>query len=394
MLNVCRLYSRKMSYMKQSACWILTLFFLLSACGPTQQLSKRYTYEDKEVFALIGRLEKNASDREAARLLPEAYQAAVQKRREITNQLNLSGGTGDKYMEMAREWEVLLQMYQRIKASEAAARALPDPWDPRASIDGARKLAADEYYQAGLTFMGYNTRQQAQQAYDYFEKASRAYPGYKEVNRLLQEAAARATLRVLVNPVNYNRFAWSYWGFQNDWLQQEMVRDLNARSYRNTRFYTDWELRSQQLVPDRVVDLSFSELFIDQVHSDSRSYRRSKQIETGRTKSVPSKPVYTTVYATVTVNRRFMSSYATLECRIYNRETNQNILFDRFPDRFDWRQETARYTGDRRALTPEDLALINNRFDNYPPSRVQMAERLVRNTYNQLLSRIQSGVNF
>lgn len=372
----------------------VVMVFILAACSSSRNISKRYTYEDKEVFNLIARLEKNPSDREASRLLPGTYNAAIQKRREITSQLNQSAGTGDKYMEMAGEWEVLLQMYKRIKASPAASSALPDPWDPSRSIDNARKLAADEYYTAGMVYLGYNTRQQAQQAYEYFEKASKAYPGYKDVNRLLQEAAARATIRVLVNPVNYNRFGWSYWGFQNDWLQQEMVRDLNARSYKNVRFYTDWDLRSQQLVPDRIVDLDFTELFIDQVHSDSRTYRRSKEIETGRTKSVPPKPIYQTVYATVYVNRRYMSSYATLECRIYDRETNQNILYDRFPDRFDWRQETARYTGDSRALTPGDLALINNRYDDYPPGREQIVERLVRNTYNQLLNRIQSGVSF
>ncbi|MBC6490768.1 hypothetical protein ACFSQD_16615 [Flavihumibacter stibioxidans] len=380
--------------MKLTVICSVVMVFILAACGSSGNISKRYTYEDKEVFNLIARLEKNPSDREASRLLPESYNAAIQKRKEITNQLNQSAGTGDKYMEMAGEWEVLLQMYKRIRASPAASKALPDPWDPSRAIDNARKLAADEYYDAGMVYMGYNTRQQAQQAYDYFEKASRAYPGYKDVDRLLQAAAARATIRVLVNPVNYNRFGWSYWGFRNDWLQQEMVRDLNARSYKNVRFYTDWELRSQQLVPDRIVDLDFTELFVDQVHSDSRTYRRSKEIETGRTKSVPPKPIYQTVYATVYVNRRYMSSYATLECRIYDRETNRNMLYDRFPDRFDWKQETARYTGDRRALTPGDLALINNRYDDYPPGREQIVERLVRNTYNQLLNRIQSGVSF
>ena len=89
-----------------------------------------------------------------------------------------------------------------------------------------------------------------------------------------------------------------------------------------------------------------------------------------------------------------MSSYATLECRIYDRETNNNSLYDRFSDRIVWVQERATYTGDRRALTPQDIALISNRWDDYPPNREQLAETLVRKTYQQLLSRISSGVNF
>ena len=89
-----------------------------------------------------------------------------------------------------------------------------------------------------------------------------------------------------------------------------------------------------------------------------------------------------------------MESNATLECRIYEWATGRNILYDRFPDRFTWREETATYKGDQRALTPADWNLINNRFNNNPPSRNELADRLIRNCYGLLLSRIRSGVRF
>lgn len=366
---------------------------LLLACSGSR-ISKRYTPEDKTVFDLIERLEKNPGDKEAGRLLPEAYQYAREKRKEITDQLGAAGVQGDRYMEMANEWMVLKQMHDRIKSTPGAAAVLPDPWDPTPMIEGAKKLAAEDYYKAGMTFLGYNTREYAQKAYENFQKAAKASPGYKDVDNMIRVAADKATTRVLVNPVNYNRYGFGYYGFQNDWLQQQMVRDLNARAFANTRFYTEWELRSQQLVPDKVVDLDFIELFLDNIHSDSRSYQRSKQVVIGQTNSKPPKPVMQTVYATVTVQRRYMSSYATLECRIYDRQSNQTILADRFPERIEWIQERATYTGDRRALTAADIALISNVWNDYPPSREQMAETLVRNTYQQLLSRISSGVNW
>lgn len=372
------------------------LFFsgLFWACGGGGKLSRYYTEEDKAVFELIERVGKTPSDKSALRLLGDAYDAAFQKRSRQTATSNMGSQTGDQLMHWAREWEVVQQMYTKIKVLPDVDRKLPMLQNPTPEVERMRQLAAEQYYLAGSTYLGYNTRQQAQTALELFEKSNKAWPGYKDVSRLMQEAAERAIIRVLVNPVNYNRYSFSYWGFQNDWLQQQMVRDLNARAFRNVRFFTEFDLRAQQLVPDKIVDLDFVELFVDRVHSENRRFERSKNIKTGETKSKPPQPIYTTVRATVFVQRQYMASYATLECRIYDRATNQNSLYDRFPDRFNWTQEKARYTGDRRALTAADLAMLNNRWDDYPPTREQIADRLIRNAYQQLLSRINSGVLF
>ncbi|WP_290706889.1 hypothetical protein [Flavihumibacter sp. CACIAM 22H1] len=364
------------------------------SCGGANRLSRYYTEEDKAVFELVDQVKKTPADKALVRQLFDAYDMAFQKREKMDQYPGLGNHLGDHYMGIAREWEIVQKMYQAIRQLPLADKQQPVILDPTSRLNQVKQEAAEQYYQSGKALLGYNTRQQAVQALDYLEKANKAWPGYKDLNQLLQVAAERAVTRVLVNPVNYNRYNWSYWGFQNDWLQQQMVRDLNARAFRNVRFFTEWELRSQQLVPDKIVDLDFVELFVDRVHTERKRYDRSKSIKTGETKSNPPQPIYTTVRATVFVDRQYMTSYATLECRIYDRENNQNILFDRFPDRFNWVQERARFTGDRRALEPSDIALLNNRWDDRPPTREQIAEQLIRSTYQQLLSRINSGVSF
>lgn len=370
------------------------LLLLLFACGSGNRLSNRYTFEDKTVFELIERLNKNAHDKQAADMLPAAYEAALEKRKEIIAANKNSGHLGDRWMEIAKEREVLLQMYQAIKASPAASQALPTIKDPAPAINSAKEKAANEYYNQGLEYLNYNNRQYAQQAYDYFSKANQAVPGFKDVRNLLQQAEAASMIRVVVNPVQYDRYGFNYWGFTNDWLQQQMVRDLNTGSFRHVRFFTDWEARGQNIRPDRVVDLNFTRIFIGPVSSDNYTIQRSAQVQTGSTKSNPPKPVYTTVYATVYVSRRILQSNASLECRIYDWATGRNILFDNFPDNYVWRQERATYKGDQRALTQADWAMINNRFDDRPPTRNQIADRLIRNCYSMLLNRIQSGVSF
>ncbi|WP_315818910.1 hypothetical protein [Paraflavitalea speifideaquila] len=262
------------------------LLFLL-ACGSGNKLSNRYTYEDKTVFELIERLNKNAQDKQAADMLPAAYDSALEKRKEIITANKNSGHLGDRWMEIAKEREVLLQMYQAIKGSPAASQALPNVKDPSPAIVSAKEKAATEYYNQGLEYMNYNNRQYAQQAYDYFSKANNAVPGFKDVNNLLRQAEEKSMIRVVVNPVQYDRYGYNYWGFTNDWLQQQMVRDLNNGSFQHVRFFTDWEARAQRIRADRVVDLNFTSIFIGQLSSNNYTIQRSTQIQTGSTKSNP-----------------------------------------------------------------------------------------------------------
>jgi hypothetical protein len=173
-----------------------------------------------------------------------------------------------------------------------------------------------------------------------------------------------------------------------------MVRDLNFRSYRNVKFYSDWQASSQNIYPDKIVEMNYTTIYIGQVFNRSHTYNRSAEIETGSTKSDPPKPVYTTVYATVYVNERYMQSNAVLQCRIYNVTGSNNIMYDNFPANYNWTYATARYTGDKRALTPQDWQMVNNNYIMNPPGRNEIATRLLQDCYNLLISRINSNVRF
>ncbi|MEI9807274.1 MAG: hypothetical protein WDO16_04980 [Bacteroidota bacterium] len=261
-------------------------------------------------------------------------------------------------------------------------------------IQEAKQKAAEEYYNQGVQYMGYNNRPYALKAYDMFLKANDAYPNYKDVRIQIEQALDVATIKVVVRPVNYYNYGWSYWGFNTDYMQYKLINDLNNSSYKNIRFYSEAEAASKRIPVDRIVDLNFNDLYIGQVYSDNYSTKRSKQIETGQTKTDPPKPIYTIVYATVYVNRRVLQSRASLDCRIYDRATERTILSDRFHDDYAWQEENGRFTGDNRALEASDWTIINNSGNRNPPSHNEIAERLINNCYSQLLSRIRNGVSF
>ncbi len=372
---------------------MLLCFSLLAGCATTQKIEKHYTFEDKQVFDLIDRLNKNPNDKEAEELLPEAYNQALTTRNAIkeTNYNNLNNG--DRHIANATSWQVIQNIYQAIVLSVAARKIIPDPVNASAQIQHEYSLAAQEYYEDGQTYLSYNSKQYAQMAYDAFTKADKAVPGYKDVAQLMAVARDKAMIKVVVNPVNYYNNNFRYWGFNNDFLQDQMVRDLNFRSYSNVKFYTNWQASTQAINADKVVDLNYTNITIGSVFTRTYNYKRSAQIQTGNTKSLPPQPVYTTVYATVYVTERSMQNLATLQCRIYNTNNNGNILYDNFPSSYNWTYSTARYSGDSRALQAQDWALINNSMMNAPGRNV-IADRLIRDSYNMLISRINSNVRF
>ncbi|MBN8673137.1 MAG: hypothetical protein J0L56_03320 [Chitinophagales bacterium] len=372
----------------------LLFSLILSACSPTKQIEKRYTPDDKLVFDLIERLKKNPNDAEAAKQLPEAYEQAAEVRKNINSNTFNNMNEGDRWIEISRQLLVAQQLYSEIKGNTVISKIIPNPWDPTVKIQEAKQKAAEEYYNQGQRYLTYNNRPYARKAYDMFVKANNAYPNYKDVREMMEQSKLLATIKVVVNPVNYDNYGWNYWGFNNDYLQYKIIRDLNNSSYRDVKFYSEDEARRLNIRPDRIVNLAFTDLYIGQLFNDRYSIDRSKQIEVGQTKTNPPQPIYETVKATVYVTRRVLQSRASLECRIYDWASNRNILFDRFPDNNTWKDESARYTGDKRALEQSDRNLINNSSNINPPSRNELAQRLIDNCYNQLLSRIRNGVSF
>jgi hypothetical protein len=65
----------------------------------------------------------------------------------------------------------------------------------------------------------------------------------------------------------------------------------------------------------------------------------------------------------------------------------KNIGSNSYNENYRWEQETATFTGDRRALSSSDLDLINN-SQGQPPSR----EVILNDLYDQLYPRIRNQV--
>jgi len=379
---------------------LLTLT-LLFACGNKIIPNSNRQFlsaEDEAVLELLLDIKKNPNDQSLLDLLPAMYDRAMQSRSAMEDYVLRDNAPGDRWVLWRRQLEASQSITDAILAIPQASAMIKNPVHFRDQISAARVNAAEEYYQKGIDLLQNENRQDARLALEAFQKAKKEMPDYKDLNTRIRKAEELATLYVVVNPVDYYGFGWNYWGFQNDYLQYQMLRDLNNRSYKMTRFLTEQEARGMQIRPERVVDMRFARLQVNNPYTERDSYQREKQIPNPNAKTdslgrpLPGQGTIT-VKATISITRRFVEGNADLECRIYDIASGRNILYDHFPGRYNWVYETAAYNGDQRALTDADLRILNNRFDRYP-TREEVGQKLINDAYTDLIRRIEQGVNF
>lgn len=382
---------------------LLTTILLVSLFACSKKLvpnaSRQFlSAEDEAVLELLVEIKKNPDNKDLLDLLPATYQRAMDSRAAMEGYVLRDNPPGDRWVLWRRQLEASQSITDAVLAIPQASAMIKEPVHFRDQISRARVSAAEEYYQLGTDLLKTEDRLDARKALEAFQKARKEVPDYRDLAQQIRRAEELATLYVVVNPVDYYGFGWNYWGFQNDYLQWQMLRDLNNRSFRMTRFLSEQEARGMRIRPERVVDMRFARLQVSNPYTERDTYHREKQIPVPNPKKDslgrPLPPVdYTTVRASITFTKQYINGDADLECRIYDIVTGRNILYDHFPGRYNWMFESATFTGDQRALTDDDIRKLNNRFDRYP-TREEVGQKLINDAYGVLIRRIEQGVNF
>ena len=82
-----------------------------------------------------------------------------------------------------------------------------------------------------------------------------------------------------------------------------------------------------------------------------------------------------------------------MEMNIRDIRSNRNISYRTFSNNYRWQQESGSYSGDRRALSNNDWAILNN--NNYnSPRKEDVLEDLYRKIYPQVKNEITNQVDW
>jgi hypothetical protein len=367
---------------------LLSIAFL--ACGSGNKIYR--TTEDKTLLKTIKALDKNPDNAQLRADLNDLYKQAAQSHLDLIDLYNRQTDLS-RWDNILKEYQSLRSLSETVNASATAQQILKVPLYV-SELETSKQNAAAAYYDYAVQEMNRDSREDYKEAWYAFRKADAYIPGFKDARAQMAIAFQKGTVNVVINPVRDNSYYYNNLGsnrygnsFNNDNFQRNLVRDLGG-AYNRTlpaMFYTDWEAITKNIRPDWQVDLTWENLDVPRPYSKNYSRSLSKQVEIG--KDTSGKSIYQTVYATLSITKKYFTATGDIMLQITDANTRQSLLSQRYSDTYNWQQEGATYSGDSRALDTNDWTLVNTRSWQMPRS-----EEILEQLYNKLYPTVKNAI--
>ena len=364
---------------------LAALFFV--GCKSASKAYNQGDYSDAIELG-IKKLQKDPSDTETRDLVKSAYTFAVNQHESAIR--SLSNSTSEnRYESILREYNRLQDLYETIQQSPAAATVIR-PVNYSDYLETYRNKAAEVYLANADKWMQEGTKRAYREAYNAYGQALR-YVNSADLKKKREDAYNAAVTKILVVPIqNYGGYNY-HSNHQLQQFQNDVMRTLAYNIHDNfVRFYSDWDLRSKELSPDQVLEMNLGRLMIGRPIDNSTSREVSKQVVVKETVYKPDSVVkqYATVKARITTTRRMLLSEGDLYMTIRD-VSGRMVWSDRFTGQHRWQTEFVSYTGDERALSDSDRALLNKNPNTNVPSENEIMSELYRQIQLDLSSRLR-----
>ncbi len=224
---------------------LVPLILLVISCASQQFLNKaRDRYESGEVVyaaeLAIRSLQENPKNQKAILFLEDVFPRAILALEERIEE-SLAGN--DKF-----RWSIAADAYGKIHQLNDAVSSLPElylkkekrtvtfqlTYYPEEYAE-AKQMAAEENYREALALSGSKDRTVLRQAVSYFKKALSYVPGYKDAEKLMEEAGKSATDIVVILPRETS---------DESAVEKSTAGAADSKLYVNTREYIEEALIS------------------------------------------------------------------------------------------------------------------------------------------------------
>ena len=367
---------------------VFVIIALLSACSSGKKAYERGDYYSA-VSKAVNRLRQNPDHDKSSNILREAYPLAVEYF-ESQAQNEIASNSNFKWKNAIQSYNLLNQMYEQIRQCPGCLKVVPNPKNYYAEIGPLKEKAAEESYNAGITALMKGTRNDAKQAYHNFADAQNFVPGYKDVISYLEKAKYEATLKVILEqipvPSRYNLSG----GFFQDKVEEFLHTNYTDMSF--IRFYTPTEARSEELAQaDQILRIQFDDFSVGNTTLKEKEETVSRDsVKVGEVKMEGKVvPVYNTVKAKLTTTRKEVLSNGLLSMVVVDAKTNGVLTHKKFTGEYLWVNSWARFNGDERALTSDQLRLCKQK-ELQPPGPQEMFLEFTRPIYGQLTPALKS----
>ena len=368
---------------------IISIILFITGCKTAAKLYDKGNY-DEAVELAAKKLQKKPDDAETRSLLLSAYHYAINDHETRIRQH--SNSTNElKWEWIYGEYQSLQRLYEAIYRSPEAMSIIR-PTDYSSYLNTYADKAADVRYSRGIAWMNKGDKLSFRNAYSEFDLALRYRPGDLDVTDLRNEAYENAVVNVVVTPLDNYRYRYSSYNNSNLWsFENDIIRQLKFNSgNRFVRFFTPGEAAGLNIQPDQFIDFRFSFFNIGKTR-DERSVREvSREVVVKETVYRHDSIVkeYKKVFAKITSTKRTMVSDGTMQIIVRdafgNRLWTDNVNGDHY-----WWTEFSTYTGDERALSDADKALVNRR-PNFPPYEDEITRHIINEISNNVSGRMRN----
>ncbi len=364
---------------------VIVLFIF--GCSSGKKAYERGDYYGA-VIKSVNRLRQNPGHSKSVEALQNAYPLAVEYyENEAKNEI--ASFSNFKWKNAIHSYNQINALYEAIRQCPGCKTAVPNPKNYYTEIGPLKEKAADESYNAGIDALMKGNRNDAKKAYFNFADVQEFVPGYKDVVEYLDKAKFEATLKVIVEqipvPARYNLSG----GFFQDKVEEFLHSNYTDQTF--IKFYTPEEANSVNLPhADQIMRIQFDDFSVGNSVLKEREETVTKDsVRVGEAK-VDGKtvPVYNTVKAKLTTYRKELISNGLLSLVVVDAKTKGILATRKFNGEFVWVNQWARFNGDERALSDQQLKICKLK-EQQPPHPQDLFLEFTKPIYNQLIPAVR-----
>jgi hypothetical protein len=369
--------------MKVGHLLIISSVAITLACSSGKQAFERGDYYGA-VMKSVNRLRQNPDHGKSIEALQGAYPLAIEYF-EGQAKNEIASNSPYKWKNAIQSYNSINQLYEAIRQCPGCLKVIKNPKNYYAEIGPLKEKAADESYNAGINALMKGTRIDAKAAYFNFMDVQNFVPGYKDVQDYLSKSKFEATLKVVVEqipvPARYNLSG----GFFQDKVEEFLHNNYPEKGF--VKFYTPEEVRALNVTKiDQILRIQFDDFSVgNSVLKEKEETVTKDSVKVGEAKlEGKTVPVYNTVKAKLTTYSKEVTSSGLLSMLIVDANTKGVLSHQKFDGNYVWVSKWARFNGDERALTDQQLAMCKLK-ENNPPQPQELFLEFTRPIYDRLI---------
>jgi hypothetical protein len=372
---------------------ILLISVMLISCASSQRMLQKGQY-DRAIDRSTEKLMKKPNNSKELGVLHEAYELVNMFDRERIEYLELEGRD--------ESWIEIHQLYEQLNYRQNKVRRLPTQvrseftfYNYDQDIVESKSAAAEISYKRGLDFMQKGDKVSARQAYYEFDRASRIFPGYEDVDQkmaITHQMGLNHALFLVEN--NSGMVLPEYFDTE---LKKVTLRELN------TRWLSFDTQENSNIDYDYFLVLNITDIAYSPETIERRIYTESKEIQDGLRYEMDNNgnvkkdslgndirvPNLVNVTAEVTEAKQLKSAFVGGSLDIFDLTTDQLVRTENISVEAVFQHLSGSFTGNKEALSKESARIVGGREVPFPSNENMLMDsvQLLKERSKAIVSR-------